>query len=270
MSSVSRINESAATELADNGFCVVEGVLDPVRCAEVRARLVAAAAESERRGVPTFIPALDPNPANVRVFNLLDLDPIFRKLIVHRVALSLVQHLLGDGFLISNFTANIARPGSDSMALHSDQALVIPEPWLAPWAINVIWCLDDVYDENGATRYLPGSHRITRLDELPADAMARTRSFEAPAGSIVAMDGRVWHTSGANRTESEERALLFAYYTADFIRPQANWNAQLSEEVRAGIEPPLFDWLGLGTSANVRHGGTLTSRIPGLTGGNDS
>ena len=29
-------------------------------------------------------------------------------------------------FLISNFTANIARPGSRSMALHSDQALVMP------------------------------------------------------------------------------------------------------------------------------------------------
>jgi len=39
-----------------------------------------------------------------------------------------VRLLLGPEFLISNFTANIARPGSKSMALHSDLSFVLPEP----------------------------------------------------------------------------------------------------------------------------------------------
>src|SRR5690606_1582970 len=112
------------------------------QCADVRARLVAAAAESERRGAPTYIDTLDPSDRNVRVFNLLDLDPVFIELIQHPLALAAVRAVLGEHFLISNFTANIALPGSGSMALHSDQALVVPEPWLAPWAMNVIWCLD--------------------------------------------------------------------------------------------------------------------------------
>ena len=72
------------------------------------------------------------------------------------------------------------------MALHADQAIVIPEPWLQPWAINIIWCLDDVHEANGATRYLPGSHRITTLAEVPEDAVERMQPFEAPAGAIVA------------------------------------------------------------------------------------
>lgn len=236
---------------------MVPDVITPDQCGDVRGRLLAAAEESERRGAPTFIPTLDPNDANVRIFNLLDLDGVFRELIKHPTALSLVRTLLGDGFLISNFTANIAKPGSRSMAVHSDQSIVIPEPWLQPWAINIIWCLDDVTEANGATRYLPGSHRVTRRAELPDELQAQMKSFVAPAGSVIAMDGRMWHTSGENITEDEERALLFGYYTANFIRPQTNWSASLSEATRAAIEPPLFDWLGLGPNANLELGANL-------------
>ena len=238
--------------LRDQGWCVVPGVISRERAARVRERLDMAAAESRNRGVDTYMPALDPNDRNVRVFYLLDLDPVFVELIAHPAALALVRAILGEGFMISNFTANIALPGSRSMTVHSDQALVVPEPWLAPWSMNVIWCLDDVREANGATRYVPGSHRWTTLEDLPPDPLAETRAFEAPAGSIIGMDGRLWHTSGANVTESEERALLFGYYSMDFLRPQVNWNVVLRPETQAGLSDFMRERLGLGPEANVR------------------
>ena len=74
----------------------------------------------------------------------------------------------------------------------------------------------------------------------------------APAGSIVVMDGRVWHTSGANITKDEDRALLFGYYSADFLRPQVNWNALLSDETQGSLDPWMRARLGLDATANVR------------------
>jgi ectoine hydroxylase-related dioxygenase (phytanoyl-CoA dioxygenase family) len=242
----------AMDELRARGVAIVPDVLTASEATHVRAALVEASAESERRGIPTFIPALDPNDANIRVFNLLDLHAVFRDLIMHPLALALARGLLGQDVAISNFTANIALPGSHSMTLHSDQSLVAPEPWLAPWSINIIWCLDDVYPDNGGTLFLPGSQVITKRRDLPPNPLSRMQAFTAPRGSIVAMDGRVWHTSGANITKDAERALLFGYYSVDFLRPQTNWNVMLSDATKAQLSLELFTLLGLGPTGNTR------------------
>ncbi|MBI2739396.1 MAG: phytanoyl-CoA dioxygenase family protein [Rhodospirillales bacterium] len=244
--------ETRKRELLDEGCCVVPNVLTAVETARARERLWAAAEESDSLGVPTRQIGLDPNEHNVRVFYLLERDAVFRELIQHPTAIEFVTTLLTSDFLISNFTANIALPGSKSMELHSDQGIVVPEPWFQPWSINIIWCLNDIDEENGATRYLPGSHKIQRASELPQDARAKMVPFKAPAGSFVVMDGRLWHTSGANVSKDRERALLFGYYSRSFIRQQQNWNASLSAETIDALSPQLRAWLGMEARANVK------------------
>lgn len=245
------VEETHLLALENDGFCVVEDMLTAAQVLDVRTRLLAAALESERRGSPTHIPGLDPNDSNVRVFNLPDLDPVFLDLIQRPNALEYVRALIGDDFIISNFTANIARPGARSMTPHSDLSAVFPGPWSACWSMNIIWCLDDVYEANGATRYLPGSHRIEHATEVPKDMLDHMRPFEAKAGSVIVMDGRLWHTSGENITEDAERALLFGYYSAAFLRPQVNWSVLIAAETQRNLSLQMHHWLGLGPNANV-------------------
>jgi len=238
-------------DLEANGFCVVEDVLTVAEVSGIREKLLDAATESNRRGVPTYIPSLDPNDANVRVFNLLDLDPIFLELMERPEAIEFVKKLVGDDFIVSNFTANIARPGAKSMHAHSDLGIVFPGPWLKPWSMNVLWCLDDVHQDNGATRYLPNSHKISYAKDVPHDMLDNMRSFNAKAGSIIIMDGRLWHTSGENITEKEERAIVFGYYSAAFLRPQVNWNVLLAESTQRNLSSHTRRWLGLNGTANM-------------------
>ena len=238
-------------DLEANGFCVVENVLTANEVSGIREKLLLAATESDRRGVPTHIPSLDPNDANVRVFNLLDLDPVFLELMERPKAIQFVKALVGDNFIVSNFTANIARPGAQSMHAHSDLGIVFPGPWLKPWSMNVLWCLDDVHHDNGATRYLPDSHKITCAKDVPTDMLDNMQSFNAKAGSIIIMDGRLWHTSGENVTENEERAIVFGYYSAAFLRPQVDWNVLLAESTQRNLSPQTRRWLGLNGTANM-------------------
>jgi ectoine hydroxylase-related dioxygenase (phytanoyl-CoA dioxygenase family) len=247
--------ESMRAQLREDGFCIVPSVLSADALARARAALDRAA---EALGPAKHDNRIDPNDANIRVYNLPAVDPVFIELLRHPAATAAVEAVLGPHALVSNFTANIALPGSGSMNLHSDQALVVPPPWLQPWAMNIIWCLDDVYEANGATRYLPGSHRYRTFEEVPPDAMDKTRAFEAPAGSFVAMEGRVWHTSGRNVTADARRRMLFAYYSSDFIRQQANWEAALPAEIKDAMDPEARRLFGLGPLGNARIGGGLT------------
>jgi ectoine hydroxylase-related dioxygenase (phytanoyl-CoA dioxygenase family) len=63
------------------------------------------------------------------------------------------------------------------------------------------------------------------------DQGADTVAIEAPAGSMVAMEGRVWHKTGNNRTVDQRRAGVFAWYTIPIYRPQENWFLALDDDV---------------------------------------
>jgi fumagillin biosynthesis dioxygenase len=256
---------SAAALLQDyeeHGFCIVEGALDSAELEQARAALDKAIAQSAAAGVPAHDTRLDPNASNIRVYNLPKHDPFFVELMRRAGAREIIEGVLGRDFLVSNFTANIALPGSGPMRLHSDQSLVIPQPWDVTWAMNIIWCLDDVHAANGATRYLPGSHRFRTFADVPEETEDALLPFEAPAGSFIAMDGRLWHTSGSNTTADERRRMLFGYYSTDFIRPQMNWEAVLSAESKATLDDDARKLLGLGPAANTRIGSDRTRLQP--------
>lgn len=243
--------DRAQAGLAADGIAIIPDVLNPEQAAFALERLWAASAESRRRGVPAHVANLDPNASNVRVFNLLDLDPLFVDLIGHPLATAIVDGFLGRDYIVSNFTANIARPGSESMVVHSDLAAVMPEPWTAPHTLNLIWCLTDVHADNGATLYLPGSHHLRTFAEMPKNVITQMVPVQAKAGSLIAMEGRVWHTSGRNVTDHEDRALLFGYYTKPFLRPQWNFTAALAPYLQSSLSPTMRYRLGLDPALNM-------------------
>jgi fumagillin biosynthesis dioxygenase len=98
---------------------------------------------------------------------------------------------------------------------------------------------------------VPGSHRWQTRAEVPGDLDRRLVPFDATAGSILAMEGRVWHTSGRNVTAGEDRPLLFGYYTKPFVRPQWNFTASLRPEVQARCSPTMRYRLGLDVGLNL-------------------
>ncbi|RYP09157.1 hypothetical protein DL765_008548 [Monosporascus sp. GIB2] len=243
--------DQAKAHLKEHGWVTIPSVISKKVAAQALDCLWKAKEAAESRGEPSFIPYLDPNPSNVRVFNLMERDQIFRDLVSHPVAVEMVKAVFGDSFLISNLSANIARPGSQSMALHSDQAFSFPEPWQGIWVMNVIWCLTDVTRENGATLHIPGSNKWTTRNEVPKNAPELLVPFEGKAGDIIVMDGRVWHTSGSNVTKDQDRAMLFAYYTYPMMRPVVNWTAKLPKQLQDTLSADMRQWLALDAFGNV-------------------
>lgn len=250
------VDDAVLDQVEANGWAVLPDVLAPTEVAAARAALGEAAAASEAAGLPVRLDALDPGGRNVRVYDLVAHGPVFATLAEHPVALDHVRARLGPDVILSNFTANTALPGSGSMNAHNDTSTVVPEPWPERVAMNAIWCLDDVDEANGATRCLPGSHRWATFAEVPQDPKAGMVPFEAAAGSVILMDGRLWHTSGENRSADRERALLFAFYTRSFIRPQTNWWQVVPRDRRRELSPQLRQLLCF-DGGNMAHGAYL-------------
>jgi ectoine hydroxylase-related dioxygenase (phytanoyl-CoA dioxygenase family) len=239
----------ALRDVAEVGIGILAGALGIAETTQEKHRLSRAAERSEDRGVATRGYSVDPDRYNQRVFFLFNLDPLFIDLATRPVALDAVRAVIGDDFLISNFSANITGPGSGSMHLHADQGYVTA-PWPpVPLAVNVAWLLDDFTDEVGATRYVPGVHPATHGPD--PHLHYPTVPIEAPAGSLLIMDGRVWHTSGPNRTRDRYRAALFGYYVRSWIRPQVNWRAALDPTVAANCTPAFLDLICFGPTGGA-------------------
>lgn len=255
--------DRAKHDLATAGYCFLEQALDDEALRRVRDRLVEQAAGELAAGVGY----LDSGGANQRVWNLVNKGDELTDLLVHPLYVEMMTHLLGDGWLVSSTTANIAGPGGRPMFLHADQGYV-PRPWPPfPLVANMAWLLDDCTDANGATRVVPGSHLLDRYPSTPPE----TVPAEAPAGTAFVFDGRLLHGTGANRTADERRHVILNYACRPFLRQQENFTVSASPEVLAKASDELLARLGFrvqGTLGGVQGPteGALMSRPTSFLG----
>ena len=216
----------------------MQGALPPATFDELRDTLVRLAAEE----IATGTDYIYENGSNQRVWVLLNKGRIFEDLVQNEVALELVGHLLGPGFLLSNINANIAGPGGQPMFLHSDTDYV-PPPF-PPYALvtNVMWFLDDFTDENGATRIVPMSHKLRHSPDY--SKQYDTVAVTGPRGTAMVFHGSLWHQTGANRTEHQRRHGILTYYCRPFLRQQENFFKSLDDGVLQRATPRLRQLLG--------------------------
>ncbi|OZE13444.1 hypothetical protein CH249_01410 [Rhodococcus sp. 05-2255-3B1] len=233
---------TAAEDLRTFGYCVVADVLNDDRVHELKSR-IRDVAEAEQSNGSAWT-----SNGNQKVFNLINQGSIFLDLVEHPIAIDFACQQLGPDPLLSSLVANIARPGNKQQQLHADQQYV-PDPWPNVFSMNIVWALDDFTEENGATVVVPGSHRDGRA---PYSGAGPLQSITGPAGSMVVLDGRVWHAAGANRTASQYRTAVLAHYCAPYIRQQENVFRSIDPEVRRKLTPTQrkllgYDiWSGLG------------------------
>ena len=229
----------ALADLEATGIGLLAGACDADRTRALKQALVDAAAHEREDGTATQYHG----DSCQRVYRLPALDPVFMDAACDAVVLEVARASLGPDVLISNLSANIVGAGGRHMSVHSDQGF-LPTPWVEPWGLQVIWPLDDFTEETGATRVVPGSHRA---EGPPPRAVRPDESVavECPAGTLILLDGRLWHGTGAHRgaatpPEGRRHALL-GFYTTPWLRTQEAWPTTLPR-----------DLLGSGSEAEAR------------------
>lgn len=223
--------EQVKQDLATAGYGILEGVLSGDEALEIRGVLTSEIAREEAiddNRVRRFY--TDPDDKNRRLDRLPERHKWFQDVLEHPVALEITRHILGsnimkESYLVHSYGANVTKPGSGQMFMHKDRSSkqdLVPGPLQA----RLIWCLDDFTEENGATRMVPGSQNIGRID-LTGSTFYESVAAEAPRGSLIVYDDRILHGTGANNSTDQERAGLVVGYCPPWCRPMVHFPSVL-------------------------------------------
>ncbi len=247
-------------QLDEIGLLVLENFASPELLAELRARIGELFAELGDQAGSEF----KQEPDTDRLANLVNYGEVFERAIAQPKLLAAVEHVLGSEFKLSSLNARSARPNTIwTQPLHCDTGALPDER--GNKVCNIVWMLDDFTELNGATRYVPGTHKAGKL---PQDALAdvsaphpEEKLLTGKAGTLAVFNAHLWHGGTANRSEKPRLALHSFYCRRD--QPQQQYQKRLlSEEVQRLLNADLRWLLALDDSLNDK----LSSQFSGRSG----
>ncbi len=243
------LTESEKNQLDQHGFLLLESLIPPDTTMELREHALSLAVAEQKAGKGHSYLA---NDSAQRVWNLVDKGEIFEEAIQYPKMLAAMEYLLGADCTLSSFTVNVLYPSAPDAGLHIDyplSGLPTPRPNF-PMVANSVWFLDDWTLENGATRCVPGSHR--RLKALPEPGVAYDDALQicGPRGSVLIVNGAIWHGSSENRT-NESRVGLLGFFCRSILKPQQAHLELVSDEVISRATPTLKRLLGFDSLPNT-------------------
>jgi hypothetical protein len=219
----------AAEELLDSGFVVIPGPVASKRLAQLARAYDAAVAGADPADVSV-------GSTTTRVHDFVNRGPEFDELYVYRPILEACCRVIARPFKLSSLLARTVRPHSQAQALHVDFK-ADADGWPM---VGFIIMVDDFRGDNGATRFVPGSHKRAALpsevmEDPAADHEGQVVACGA-AGSVVVYNGSVWHGHTANRSGAPRRSIQGAYIRRD-EKPATNHAAHILPQTRARISP---------------------------------
>ena len=215
------------------GYCLIEDGTSPEQTRALRARIEEQAAAERALGIAYLM------QAQQHVWALVNKGEVFVRCMSHEpdavqagpLIEQLLDEALGSGWHHLSFISNISYPECHPQGMHQDQSLAAPYQFLdAPILVNTVYILQDVNEENGGTLIVPGSHKLYCDGGGTFGKIPRPINLEAPAGTIMLMDGRVLHGGAVNRSD-HLRYIITNSVVRPFIRQQESFHLTIRPDI---------------------------------------
>ena len=217
-------------ELRALGFCVLASVVPAAKVERISAAYDRAFATAT---APDLKVAR--SGGSTRLTDFVTRGAEFDDLYVLEPVLSACVDTLGPQFKLSSFSGRTVLPGAATQDLHVD---VRPDEDAWP-LLGFIVMVDEFREDNGATRFVPGSHRAeptsAREGKQRPDDDAHVLACGEP-GSVIVYFGSTWHGYSANRSTSPRRSLQGAYIPR-CASAAIQWRSRLSLEMLSRLSP---------------------------------
>jgi ectoine hydroxylase-related dioxygenase (phytanoyl-CoA dioxygenase family) len=212
---------SAILDLRDVGFVVIPGPIAPNKLVHLAAAYDTAVASASSNDVKV-------GSTSTRVRDFVNRGSEFDELYIYKPILEACCRIIEQPFRLSTMHARTLHPRCEAQALHVDFERD-HEGWTM---IGFIFMVDEFRPDNGATRFIPGSHCWSTVpDKLKRNQRANYDNQIVtcgPAGSLIIFNGSVWHGHTANLSNETRRSIQGAY-----IRREAPSGENLPERMCA-------------------------------------
>lgn len=166
---------------------------------------------------------------STRVNDFLNRGSEFDAVYTYPPALDAARSVIMGPFRLSAFHARTLHAGAAGDALHVD----VPRASDAWPMLGMILMVDAFRSDNGATRFVPGSHHWSDVPEqVRADgSKAYDGEFVArgPEGSVILFNASTWHGHTANTSGSARRSLQATYISRD-ARPATDFSSRMQSD----------------------------------------
>jgi ectoine hydroxylase-related dioxygenase (phytanoyl-CoA dioxygenase family) len=234
---------AVADALQSEGCAVVERLVAPTVLDQARAELQ---------------PFLDATPVGSddfagrrtrRTGGLVARSATCRELVMHPLVLAAVGETLkhATSFHVHLTQVIAIGPGEPGQLIHRDQWAFDFFPFPSGYEVqcNTIWAMTDFTAANGATRLLPGSHRLADRLEFQHE---QAEAAEMPAGSVLFYTGALYHGAGANQSDAVRYGVNLTY-AVSWLRQEENQYLAVPHDIARTLPEPLLRLMGYARGA---------------------
>jgi len=221
--------EKIQKEIDELGFSIVENIVDAEEVALLKNQLQFAVEDDMKE-----YGHLSGKRRNL-IIDLTTRGPAFVKLLENEKMHHIFTHFLGSNCILYSYTSSFLLPNDKPIAsnIHTDSKKF---PYIPGYYFGLLMnlALDDFTEANGATYYLPGSHK---LNEKPSEEDFYNNSIRAirKAGDAIFFHPLCWHAGGINKT-NQPRYAITPYACRAFMKQRLDFPRM--------VTPEILSWLG--------------------------
>jgi hypothetical protein len=183
-----------------------------------------------------------------RTGSMIARSPASRELIMNPLVLGTTGTMLEQATAYQLHLTQVISvfPGETDQPLHRDELAwdFFPFPTDYDVQCNTIWALTDFTIENGATRVLPGTHRMEpTATSAEAEVGREIERAEMERGSVFFYTGKVFHGAGANRSGAVRQGINITYCVG-WVRQEENQYLSTPLELARTLDDDLLKVMG--------------------------
>ncbi|MEP6571736.1 MAG: phytanoyl-CoA dioxygenase family protein [Gemmatimonadota bacterium] len=230
----------AAEELMERGYVVLPGPIPAESIPKLQSSYDAAVASAAEADVGR-------GRASIRVNDFVNRGPEFDLIYAWPPALEACVRVIERPFRLSAMHARTLPSGGSAQELHTD----VPRTSDAWPMLGLILMVDGFGTENGATRFVPGSHRWTQSPGVSLRDPHAPHPDEVLAcgaeGSVILFNTSTWHGHTANISPAPRRSLQATFIPREG-KPATDFAARMRPETYARIGPIARYVIGVGSA----------------------